>query len=614
MISHLVGSTITALLAIGIVFALRRQSAALRHAILLAAMLRFLIPTPWLEQAGSKLASCLPSRVMSLPVVEDVSRLLRHAGEIPNQTVRPGSSGPSLVPAISWVWAVGSVLSLFLWLRGLLRRVPQVREANSVELAAFDRALPSRRGAVALRIISPGLSPGARGLLRPTILLPDGLSSELTDPEIDAVLAHELAHIGRKDNWASALARIIACVFWFHPLLWWMERRMLQERETACDELVLARGASAADYAGAIAKVCRLVWEGSPAYAGIADSNLKQRMEHIMASPSKRPTSRRLITSLAALAALAILLPMAGGFLRAQLPAVSSSAADQLYQACLGNLKAGRYAEAEEGFRRLREMEPSNPRGVVGIAVVYLQQGREEEAMRLVEGELQANPKLVNLGLAMGDFYIDAKKFDLAVEEFKRLLGSADDSQILARIYARIGEAYRQAGNLNQAMWAFKQATEQNPMDNASRLTLALILEGTGKREAARQMYVKVLDQDPRNAVALNNLAYILADSGGDLKAATGYALRAREALPKSLDVSDIVGWIYVKRQMADEAIAVLKETVMADPANLYFRSHLASAIDLKGLDEPFIVELKQALRSKTTPPEKIVQLLGALP
>ncbi len=610
MTSHLIHSTAFAVFAVAICLLLKHQRAALRHIILFVAILRFLIPTPWLASAGTRLASCLPSRVLSLPAVANVSLMLR-PGKLPGREGRAQSA--AFPDASRWIWAAGLTMALGLWLRGQLREIPRVREASSAEIAAFERALRGHGGHVALRIVPPGLSPGVRGLLRPTILLPDGLISELSEVEMDAVLAHEIAHIQRKDLWVAAAARIITCVFWFHPFLWWMERRMLKERETACDELVLAGGASADDYAGAIAKVCRLVWNGSQAYAGIADSNLKQRMEHIMTCSLKtttKTTAPRLLQALlGAMATLAVLLPVAGGFLQAQPPAVSNGPGEALYQSCLVDLKAGKYREAEDGFRLLREMEPANPRGLVGEAVAYLREGREDEAVRLVD----ANPGVVELGFALSDYYMAAGKFDKAIVQLKLLPVGASDAQA-ALIFRRLGDVERQVGDLIQAMAAFRQAIERNPRDSASMLNVALLLEGTGQREAARQEYIEVLKLDPKNAIALNNLAFIMADGAGSLVEASEYALRAKEALPDSLDVADTLGWIYVRRQMGDEAIATLKPVVIAAPKNVDFRKHLATAMDLKGLNSPAMEELKRVLRSDATEPEAIVSAVKALP
>ena len=61
---------------------------------------------------------------------------------------------------------------------------------------------------------------------------------------MEAILAHELMHVRRHDNLTAALHMLVEAVFWFHPLVWWMERRMVEERERACDEAVIRWGAS----------------------------------------------------------------------------------------------------------------------------------------------------------------------------------------------------------------------------------------------------------------------------------------------------------------------------------------------------------------------------------
>jgi beta-lactamase regulating signal transducer with metallopeptidase domain len=90
----------------------------------------------------------------------------------------------------------------------------------------------------------------------------------LEEAELESVLAHEVAHVGRRDNLVAALAHAIVSVFWFHPLVWWIERRMLAERETACDEFVLARGMRAEDYVAGISKVCCIAFAGPPRMRG----------------------------------------------------------------------------------------------------------------------------------------------------------------------------------------------------------------------------------------------------------------------------------------------------------------------------------------------------------
>jgi len=71
---------------------------------------------------------------------------------------------------------------------------------------------------------------------RPILLLPADIAERLTPPQLQAVLAHELCHVRRRDNFTSAIHMIVEAVFWFHPLVWWISARLVEERERACDE------------------------------------------------------------------------------------------------------------------------------------------------------------------------------------------------------------------------------------------------------------------------------------------------------------------------------------------------------------------------------------------
>src|SRR5262249_19106100 len=107
-------------------------------------------------------------------------------------------------------------------------------------------------------ITSEALSePGAWRVLKPAVLIPAGMSDNLTDQELDAVLLHELIHIKRADNLSSNFQMLLCCVFWFHPLVWLIDRRLLSERERACDEAVIRLGAASDVYASSLLKVLK---------------------------------------------------------------------------------------------------------------------------------------------------------------------------------------------------------------------------------------------------------------------------------------------------------------------------------------------------------------------
>ena len=93
----------------------------------------------------------------------------------------------------------------------------------------------------------------------------------------------------RRDNLAAAIHQVVEAVFWFHPLAWWLGRRLVAEREQACDEAVLRWGGEPGAYAESILTTCRFAVESAPVgMVGVAGADLKRRMEQIMMNDKTR--------------------------------------------------------------------------------------------------------------------------------------------------------------------------------------------------------------------------------------------------------------------------------------------------------------------------------------
>src|SRR3954463_9225149 len=125
---------------------------------------------------------------------------------------------------------------------------------------------------------------------------------------MDAILAHELCHVRRRDNLLACIHTIVETIFWFHPLVWWIGARLLEERERACDEDVVSRGNQPEVYAEAIVNVCKL-YAASPLVfvSGVTGANLKRRIEAIMVNRTGEQLNRakKVLLAVAAAAVLA---------------------------------------------------------------------------------------------------------------------------------------------------------------------------------------------------------------------------------------------------------------------------------------------------------------------
>ncbi len=166
---------------------------------------------------------------------------------------------------------------------------------QSLARAAGVRPLP-------ILLFQSRFEPGIFVIGRPLLLWPAGISGELRKSEIEAILAHELWHVRRRDNLAAAVQMFIEAVFWFHPLVWWLGSRQVQERERACDEGVLELGSEPAVHAEGILKACKFyVRFPLPCVAGVNGSNLKQRIMRIMSykhATAVSPATKLILSSI----------------------------------------------------------------------------------------------------------------------------------------------------------------------------------------------------------------------------------------------------------------------------------------------------------------------------
>jgi uncharacterized protein (TIGR03435 family) len=152
----------------------------------------------------------------------------------------------------------------------------------------------------------------------PVLVWPRTIDDRLTHAQIDAIVAHEVAHVRRRDNLAAALHMTVEALFWFHPLVWWIGARLVDERERACDEDVVRLGNAPHVYAEGILKTCQFYIE-SPLVcaAGVTGSDLRRRIEQIMRNDANAPLSAPMKMLLQVALGAAVGLPVAIGVVTA---------------------------------------------------------------------------------------------------------------------------------------------------------------------------------------------------------------------------------------------------------------------------------------------------------
>ena len=303
ILDHLWQSTLVALLIGFLALLFRNNSASVRHSLWLAASVKFLVPFSLLVLLGRSVftRTVADSSIRMLARVETVT--VPFAASMP-VLARPEPHGLAWTIIAVAVWALGFTAVVTFW---FVRWARLAAVARSAKPATLDAPVP-------VRITSELLEPGLFGIVRPVILLPNTMAQRLATQEIDAILAHELCHLRRRDNLLTLIHMLVEAVFWFYPLVWFIGARLVEESESACDDSVLDTGRKPLDYAETILKVCRLTFRSQlPCASGMSGSDLDRRITAIMVRRKVDDVDPNKILLLTGLSLLAVLTPLVTG-------------------------------------------------------------------------------------------------------------------------------------------------------------------------------------------------------------------------------------------------------------------------------------------------------------
>jgi tetratricopeptide (TPR) repeat protein len=264
------------------------------------------------------------------------------------------------------------------------------------------------------------------------------------------------------------------------------------------------------------------------------------------------------------------------------------------------NLEEQRYRDAEAGFKAL--FAAKDARGLAGLIEAKGRQGHWEQAADFVRELVARSPERSDYRLALAGVYFGAGRYGESEVQYRTLI---EANPLAGELQVRLGECKDRLGDFAGALAAFERARDLAPNDPAPRLDLAMLYEHTGYPAEARKAYEGVLRIQPDNATALNNLAYLDADAGVDLDRALAYALRARRAQPNDPDVLDTLGFIYIQKNLTEDAVRLLRESANRKPENATFHLHLALALYQKGERALARKELQAALRLKPSDKEQ---------
>jgi len=206
------------------------------------------------------------------------------------------------IPTLVQVWFLGAMLFLVRLATSLadIRNLRQKQHdpAESVWQQVLDKQLALLQMSKPVQLLKSIHvdMPMTYGVWKPVILIPAGLFFQLSPLQLEAIIAHELAHIKRHDYLVNLVQSILEVLFFFHPIFWWINKTAKEQRENACDDLAISMGISPKDLAFGLANVLNYAKNPTPEIAlaaAKADNPTLDRIKRIMGvkTSSSQPTT-----------------------------------------------------------------------------------------------------------------------------------------------------------------------------------------------------------------------------------------------------------------------------------------------------------------------------------
>lgn len=269
--------------------------------------------------------------------------------------------------------------------------------------------------------------------------------------------------------------------------------------------------------------------------------------------------------------------------------------------------------EARTVLNKVRQTAPpTDLRPLLGLAEISIAQGEPEKALAFLEQETAKNPNSVPLRMSLARTAFRLGNFAKAAEEYHRLSRAEPRPN---EVFMRLGEVQYRMGDYTNAVVTFQTARTVLPQDEEVQLFLGVSFEALGRKEEAVRIYRNILAKHPNSALALNNLAYLLAADESKLDEAFALSQRALQQLSKEPTFMDTMGWIYYRKKQLPAALQVFDKLVADNPSNADFLYHHGAVLAAAGRKPEARRQLEAALRAGPKAPEaeEIKKILAAL-
>jgi tetratricopeptide (TPR) repeat protein len=236
------------------------------------------------------------------------------------------------------------------------------------------------------------------------------------------------------------------------------------------------------------------------------------------------------------------------------------------------------YKAAEQTFTKLARLNVKEAAG--GMATLYTSEGQLDKALDVVGKAVQQSPDLMMLHEMHAALAVRAQKYDVAIQELQTVISKDPNSTSLC---LRLAEAQRLKGDWKASIATLERAQRQAPKDPLPALVLGSTLESIGNSAGAIAQFRRAFELKPDDPAVANNLAFLIADTNGNLDEAMRLAQLAVRKAPTESNFADTLGWVYLKKTSADSALQIFDRLVNQHPDSPTFRYHLGAALLQKG-------------------------------
>ena len=294
--------------------------------------------------------------------------------------------------------------------------------------------------------------------------------------------------------------------------------------------------------------------------------------------------------------------------------AAYKGAPDLVLQDGLSKFQAKDVIGARKSLEEVLAARPEDPVALDALAKTYIFEKHPDVALRTVEQYAARRPKSGPLQNLLGDWMAQNKRRDEARKAYTAAL-AADPSLIRARMsLALIDAAEGKFDSARQTMTSIARITVVPANRAEVEVRLGMLEQKAGNPLVGIPHYRDALEADPNNVIALNNLAYLLANGTDQVDEALTYAQKAKELDPNAWFVEDTIGWALYRKGLYDSAVIHLRNTAAKEPTAVR-KYHLAMAYLKAGDREHGRQVLNEARRMNPSLPEAdaAAQLMAGL-